>query len=113
MSLRQETILFPSKATETEWSEIKNVAYAAYSNYTVQVNITGTPTSVRVKLYGSLDKALWSYMLDHTLTADELTATTAMVIPQTEPVVNFIKAELVTLTGGTSPTVTMYVKMAE
>jgi hypothetical protein len=36
-----------------------------------------------------------------------------MVIPQTEPVVNFIKAELVTLTGGTSPTVTMYVKMAE
>jgi hypothetical protein len=113
MALRQETILFPAKATATAWSEVKNVAYAGYTKYTCQINITGAPTAVRVKLYGSLDKVLWSYFLDYTLTAGELTATTAMIIPQTEPVVNFIKAELVTLTAGTSPTVAIYLKMSE
>ena len=113
MGLRQETIYYPAKTAAAEWSEVRNVAYGAYKKYTVQINITGSPTTVTVKIYGSLDKSKWVDFHNHTMTAGELSAGVSIAIPQTEPIVNYIKAELVTLTGGTSPTVTVYLKMCE
>lgn len=84
----------------------KLVIRAGESNtHTVQVNITGAPSAVVVDLEGSLDNILWSQLAQHTMTAGELTATTAMFHVTDKPV-EYIRVNLTTLTSGSSPTVT-------
>lgn len=78
-----------------------------YETHTVQANITGAPTAVTVALEGSLDGVLWFTLASHTFSAAELTATGAMFHVVQKPVTK-VRANVTTLTGGTSPTVTVF-----
>lgn len=74
--------------------------------HTVQAAITGAPTAVTVDLEGSLDGTTWFQLDTHAFSAGELTATGAMwhVVNK---VIKYVRANLATLTAGTSPTVTV------
>lgn len=73
--------------------------------HTIQMNITGAPTAVTVDLEGSLDGVKWHQLATHPFSAAELTAESAMFHVTNKPI-SRIRANLTTLTGGTSPTVT-------
>jgi hypothetical protein len=73
--------------------------------HTVQINITGSPTAVTVDIEGSLDNSNWSRVLTSAMSAAELTAGTSIAHVEDKPV-RFVRLNLITLTGGTSPTVT-------
>lgn len=79
----------------------------APSKHTMIVEITGAPTAVTVGLHGaySVDGAT-VLAQEHILTAGELTAGIAMFHVIDKPM-DFVAGELITLTGGTAPTVTM------
>lgn len=74
------------------------------SSYTI--GITGAPSAVTVDIEGSFDGETFFQIAQHVMTAGELTATKAMFHIAGKPVM-FIRANLTTLTGGTSPTVTV------
>jgi len=69
-------------------------------NFTWQLTDTGSPSSVSCQLQGSLDGSNWFNIGAAALTAPGLQtiATTPLA---------FIRANLTTLSGGTSPTVTV------
>lgn len=76
--------------------------------HTVQVIITGTPTAVVVALESSLnDGTTWNTIGTYTLTAGDLTAGSAMYHVDNKPS-ELVRMNLTTLTGGTSPTVTVF-----
>lgn len=68
--------------------------------FTWQIVITGSPTSITANLEGSLDGTNWFQLDTYTGSAN------AMQHVANKPVA-FIRGNLVTLTGGTSPTVTV------
>ena len=75
------------------------------STYAWQTNVTGGPTALSCTLEGSLDGTTW-------LTIDTNTATTSALRVVNLANTNagpyaFLRAALGTLTGGTSPTVTI------
>ena len=74
--------------------------------HTVQVDITGSPTAVTVDLEGSLDNNTYFQLASHSMTSAELTASAAMFHVETKRV-EFVKTNVTTLTGGSSPTVTV------
>ena len=74
-------------------------------DHTVQATITGAPSAVTVDLEGSLDGDNWFQLGTHPFTAGELTAAQAMFHVVEKPV-RYVRLNLTTLTGGTSPTVT-------
>jgi hypothetical protein len=78
----------------------------SYKCWSVQVNITGAPTAVTVALEGNITGTIFGTMVSHALSAAELIATQANFII-TEMPANQIRGKLITLTGGTNPTVTM------
>lgn len=75
-------------------------------SHTMQATITGAPTAVTVDLQGSVDGDVWFQLDTHAFSAGELTATGAMwhIVNK---VVKYVRANLATLTAGTSPTVTV------
>ena len=75
-------------------------------NHTLQVTITGAPTTVRVDLLGSLDNITFVTISENTLSAGELAATKAMFFDIDKPM-PYVKAKLTTLSAGTNPTVTV------
>lgn len=79
---------------------------AEVSTHTIQIDITGAPSAVVVDLEGSLDENSWFQLAQHTMTAGELTDTAAMFHVTNKPV-EFVRANLTTLTAGTAPTVTV------
>lgn len=77
------------------------------STHTLQTTVTGGPSGVTVTLQGSLSAAgPW-------LTLATSTSTTGDVQTATGKAVRYIAADLVTLTGGTTPTVTAYIASAQ
>lgn len=70
--------------------------------------ITGSPTAVTVRIEGNQSGTLYdpTGMGEHIFTATQLSAGIASFSIISSPVVN-IRANVVTLTGGTSPTVTV------
>ena len=68
------------------------------SNYAVQVVVTGSPSAVTVNLEGSLDGVNFVQLG---------TASAAGMFWVTDTPVKYVRANLATLTGGTSPTVTV------
>lgn len=74
-------------------------------SHAVQATFTGAPTVVRLDLQGSLDGTTWSNLAEHTATADELTDGALLYHVVYKPVI-FVRLNLVTLTGGTAPTLT-------
>ena len=91
-------------ATTTGASPRWNASGSIY--HTVQVNITGSPTAVTVDLEGSLDDNTYFTLASHSMTSSELTASAAMFHVETKRV-HYIKTNVTTLTGGSSPTVTI------
>jgi len=75
--------------------------------HSFQVVSTGSPTALTFSIVGSIDGVNFSQLLQHSFTADEITAGSAIVhlvnkaMPQ-------IKASIDVLTGGVAPTVSAY-----
>jgi hypothetical protein len=64
-----------------------------------EVRVTGSPTAMQVDLEGSLDNTNWYQIDTYNTVANALREVT-------QRGAKFIRARLVTLTGGSSPTVT-------
>ena len=78
------------------------------SQHTVQATMGGTvvATAVTVDLEGSLDDTTWVQLARHAFSAGEISAEAAMFHVIDKPV-KYVRANLITLTGGTDPTVTV------
>ena len=74
-------------------------------NHSVQITITGAPTAVTVDLEGSLDGNTWVSLASHVMSAGELTAAAAL-FHVVDKAVRYVRINILTLTGGTAPTVT-------
>ena len=74
-------------------------------DHSIQVAITGAPTVVTVNLEGSLNDTDFFQIATHTLSAGELTAEGALFHVENKVIRN-VRLNLITLTGGTAPTVT-------
>jgi hypothetical protein len=74
--------------------------------HTVQATTTGNPTAVTVDLEGSLDNITWFQIATSPFTAGEITAQGSMFHVIDTPV-RYVRVNLTTLLGGTSPTVTV------
>ena len=72
-----------------------------FSNYSWQVVPTGSPTGISTTLQGSLDGNTWVVIDTSTNTAGEVRAVSGKPFA-------FMRANLGTLTGGTAPTVRVY-----
>lgn len=75
--------------------------------FTAQYVTTGGPSGYAAKLQGSLDGATWVDLPSLNVTADGLVTNNATGV--TRYAVRFIRANVTTLTGGTSPTVSVTV----
>ena len=77
-------------------------------SHTVQATMGGTvvATAVTVDLEGSLDGSTWAQLARHAFSAGEISAEAAMFHVIDKPV-RYVRANLITLTGGTAPTVTV------
>lgn len=98
-------LTFLDAATATGESSIKALPFLV-SAHSVQATITGAPTAVTVDLEGSLDGETFFVLATHPFTAGELTAAAALFHVIERPV-NFVRVNLLTLTAGTAPTVTV------
>lgn len=81
-------------------------------DHTVQLVVTGTPTAVVTNLQGSVDGDNWAELSSYSMTSGELSDGVAMYHVIDKPV-RFIRLQLDTLTGGTSPTVTAFYEAFE
>ena len=86
---------------------------ATSDKFTVTAIMGGTvvATAVTVALEGSLDDTNFFTLASHAFIAAEITAEGAMFHIADKPV-DFIRANLETLTGGTNPTVTVIYEQA-
>ena len=73
--------------------------------HTVQATFTGDPTAVSIILEGSLDEQTWYQLAIHNALGDDLVNQQTM-FHVTSKLVNAVRINLSTLTGGSSPTVT-------
>lgn len=71
------------------------------SKFTVQTVITGAPTTVSITLDGSLDGVNWTVLATSASTTGD--QQTVVDKPQ-----KYLRANVATFTGGTSPTATVY-----
>ena len=74
-------------------------------DHTVQVTFTGAPTVVSVVLEGSLDEGTWYQLATHNILGDDLVDQQSM-FHVTSKLVTSVRLNLITLTGGASPTLT-------
>lgn len=89
-----------SAATATGAGAVFNLMLC-HGNFTMAVTVTGAPASCAVQLQGSLDNTNWYNMGS----ATSNTSGTAVVNATNMPA-QYVRANLTTLSGGTSPTVT-------
>jgi hypothetical protein len=76
-----------------------------YQSWACQADITGAPTAVTISAEGNIRGTTYSTLQSHAFTAEQLTATQALF--SFDAPVRQIRGNLVTLTAGTTPTVTM------
>ena len=100
-----KTLLDAATATGASGSVKMNRKPAAH---TFQAVMGGTvvATAVTVDVEGSLDDLTYFQLASHAFSAGEITAEGAMFHLADMPV-KYIRANLITLTGGTAPTVTV------
>ncbi|MDP2362896.1 MAG: hypothetical protein Q8M94_03900 [Ignavibacteria bacterium] len=79
---------------------VSNTLKALFGKMTWEIVVTGDPTVVQVDLEGSINNSTW-YALDSSTT---LTSEMRHVVNKP---VNYVRANLITLTAGTAPTVTV------
>ena len=78
-----------------------NVSTLAPSKHTLQAIVTGSPTGCQIQLEGSLDNVNWFNL------SGSQVCTANLQISVTERPESYIRVNLTTLSGGTSPTVTV------
>lgn len=78
---------------------------AGVRDHAIQATTTGAPTAVTVVLEGSLDGETYFTLDSHAFSAGEITAQAAYWNVSSQ-LTHFVRLNLSTLTGGTSPTVT-------
>jgi hypothetical protein len=78
---------------------------AGVHRFTLQARSTGSPTSANVVLQGSVDGSVWATILD-------VDATTSASESGEAGPFKYIRINLATLSGGSSPTVTASVMAA-
>lgn len=78
--------------------------------FAMQTVVTGSPTGVTVNLEGSLDGSHWATIVSSTSTTGDYKS--AGQASATAPCFRYIRANLTTLTAGTSPTVTAIIAAA-
>ena len=85
-----------------------NVSQLAPASHTISIKTTGAPTAVTMKLYGLVDQDGTSITaLEYPFDAGDISAGEAIIHLADKPLTG-VKAELTVLTGGTTPTVTVY-----
>ncbi|MCI4624773.1 MAG: hypothetical protein L3V56_02315 [Candidatus Magnetoovum sp. WYHC-5] len=114
--LYADTFTLLDAAQATGHGKAANVKYKDNSIWGCDVIVTGSPTAVTVRIEGNqgCDSAHAcnaeifdpSGIAEHTLTTTQLQAGIGSFSIHTKPVIN-IRANLVTLTGGTNPAVTV------
>ena len=72
-------------------------------DHTVQATWTGNPTAVRINLEGSLDNSTFYQLATHNCQPEEITNQSTM-FHVTSKMVDFVRLNLETFTGGTSLT---------
>jgi hypothetical protein len=82
---------------------------AVRSNHALQVNLTGAPSAVNVNLEGSLDGVNWTTIGAWAIAGGQ---TTGQTVWFTGKAAIFTRANLSTLTGGTTPTVSAIIGAA-
>ena len=75
--------------------------------HSFQISTLGSPTAVTISILGTIDGLNYNCLLQHTLTAEELTNGSALIHLINKPV-PLIKARIDVLSGGVSPTVSVY-----
>jgi len=96
----------------TTIGESESISIVSGSNtgqdiHSFQVSTLGSPTAVTVSILGTIDGSNYSCLLQHALSADEIAAGSALFHLINKPVPS-IKASIDVLTGGVSPTVSVY-----
>lgn len=76
------------------------------NEHTVQCMATGSPTSVVVELEGSLDNGTWYQLAEHLWSNSELSNQAAMFHVSSK-LVGYVRINLTTMSGGSSPTMTV------
>ena len=96
-----------SDATTTGAGDAQWVKDTTVNNWTCDVDITGTPTAVTVRIEGNMGGDVFdpTGMATHVFTATQLSASKATFGIVYSPVMN-IRAYITVLTGGTAPTIT-------
>ena len=99
-------VLLLNAATATGAGSVHTVRTTPL-RHTVAATMGGTvvATAVTVDLEGSLDNSTWFTLASHVFTAAEITAEAAM-FHVVDRAVRYVRLNLITLTGGTAPTVT-------
>jgi hypothetical protein len=77
-----------------------------YREFTCQVSVTGSPAAVTVQLRGNLSGTTTDVMAEYSFDASHLAAGFAIFGVTSMPAYN-ISGKVTTLTGGTSPSVSM------
>lgn len=75
------------------------------TEHTLQLTCTGSPTSVAVIFEGSLDGSTWFPLAVHIWDSTEI-ANQAAMFHISSKFITYMRANVTTLTGGTSPTLT-------
>jgi len=82
--------------------QVSNIA----SRITYTIVVTGAPSAVTMNLEGSIDNTSW-------FTLDTMTSTTSDMRHIANKGVHYVRGNLATLTGGTTPTVTVKISAGE
>ncbi|KJU82038.1 secreted protein [Candidatus Magnetobacterium bavaricum] len=104
-----ETWILLDAVTVVGPGPLKVLTFADFRTWTCDVTTTGNPTAVTVRMDGNQTGDMLFDpvgMADVTLTPAQLAARRG-TFSMTDMPVRYIRANLVTLTGGTSPTVTV------
>ena len=102
------TILSAQTTLQKKWTALTTTGTTAlfsvpgYTFHTVQAIVTGSPSGCTMHLEGSLDTVNWA-----DLSGDQ-TCTSTVMFHVTSRAVAAVRVNLTALTGGTSPTVTIY-----
>jgi len=92
---------------ESEPTSIISGSDTGQDIHSFQVATLGSPTAVTISILGTIDGTNYSCLLQHELSADEITDGLAMFHLINKPVPR-IKASVDVLTGGVSPEVSVY-----
>ena len=107
-SMAGQTFTLLDAVSTTGPGQPKSIQYENFKTFSCDVIVTGGPTAVTVRIEGNQGGSLFdpTGMATHTLTSTQLSAGIGWFSVPAMPVQK-IRANLLELTGGTNPTVTV------